>query len=98
MNVSLTPELDRYVSSKVQTGRYNSASEVLREALRLMQEKDEIRELQLAEARLKIQNGLDALASGDFVEGTSKDLHEQTITRSRKRLEAGSHAAAAEHS
>ena len=58
MNVSLTHELDQYVSSKVQTGRYNSASEVLREALRLMQERDEIRELQIAETRLKIQSGL----------------------------------------
>jgi antitoxin ParD1/3/4 len=93
MNVSLTPELDAYVSSKVKTGRYNSASEVLREALRLLQEKDEIRDLQLAEARLKIQSGLDALASGDFVEGTSKELYEQTIVRSRERLEARKHPA-----
>jgi antitoxin ParD1/3/4 len=91
MNVSLTPELDRYVASKVQTGLYNSASEVLREALRLMQEKDEIRDLQLAEVRLKIQNGLDALANGDFVEGTSKELYDHTIARSRKRLELRKH-------
>jgi len=88
MNVSLTPELDRYVSSKVQTGRYNSASEVLREALRLMQERDEIRDLQIAETRLKIQNGLDALASGDYVEATSTELYDQAIARSRHRLEA----------
>ena len=88
MNVSLTPELDRYVQSKVETGRYSSASEVLREALRLMQEKDEIRELQLAEVRVKIQRGLDALTSGNFVEGTAKDLYDQTISRSRQRLES----------
>ncbi|HEY3781069.1 MAG TPA: type II toxin-antitoxin system ParD family antitoxin [Fimbriimonadaceae bacterium] len=87
MNVSLTPELDHYVLSKVQTGRYNSASEVLREALRLMQERDEFRSLQLTEARLKIQNGLEALAIGDYVEDTSTELYEQAIARSRQRVE-----------
>jgi antitoxin ParD1/3/4 len=35
MNVSLTPELEQFVQTKVQSGRYNSASEVVREALRL---------------------------------------------------------------
>ena len=40
MNVSLTPELEQFVSAKVQSGRYNSASEVVREALRLLEEHD----------------------------------------------------------
>ncbi|MEM6326577.1 MAG: type II toxin-antitoxin system ParD family antitoxin [Bacteroidota bacterium] len=40
MNVSLTPELERYARSKVESGRYNSASEVVRDALRLHQERD----------------------------------------------------------
>ncbi len=35
MTVSLTPELEQFVSAKVGSGRYNSASEVVREALRL---------------------------------------------------------------
>ena len=42
MNVSLTPELEKFVSTKVSTGRYNSASEVVREALRLLEENDRI--------------------------------------------------------
>ena len=37
MNVSLTPELEKFVSAKVGSGRYNSASEVVREALRLLE-------------------------------------------------------------
>ena len=49
MNVSLTPELERFVSGKVESGRYNSASEVVREALRLLEENDSARAAQLAE-------------------------------------------------
>lgn len=85
MNVSLTPELDRYVAAKVETGRYSSASEVLREALRLMQERDELRAIQIAEARAKIQQGLADLASGDFLEGTTEQLYEKTLAGSRFR-------------
>ncbi len=40
MNVSLTPELEELVRHKVQSGRYLSASEVMREALRLLEERD----------------------------------------------------------
>lgn len=39
MNVSLTPELEKFVREKVATGLYNNASEVVREALRLLYEK-----------------------------------------------------------
>ena len=49
MNVSLTPELEKFVSAKVESGRYNSASEVVREALRLLEEHDSARAAQLAE-------------------------------------------------
>jgi len=48
MNVSLTPELEKFVSAKVGSGRYNSASEVVREALRLLEERDSARAAQLA--------------------------------------------------
>jgi antitoxin ParD1/3/4 len=45
MNVSLTPQLEEYVRRKVETGLYNNASEVIREGLRLMVERDLVREL-----------------------------------------------------
>ena len=43
MNVSLTPELEKFVEGKVESGLYNNASEVVREGLRLLKEHDEIR-------------------------------------------------------
>ena len=48
MNVSLTPELEKFVAGKVASGRYNSASEVMREALRLLEEHDQARTRKLA--------------------------------------------------
>jgi len=39
MNVSLTPRLDDFIGNQVNTGRYRSASEVVREALRLLEDK-----------------------------------------------------------
>ena len=56
MNVSLTPELEQLVTEKVASGMYNSASEVVREALRLLKERDEIRQSRLEELRREIAN------------------------------------------
>jgi antitoxin ParD1/3/4 len=48
MNVSLTQELEKFVDAKVSSGRYTSASEVVREALRLLEEHDATRSARLA--------------------------------------------------
>ena len=67
MNVSLTPELEKFVSAKVSTGRYNSASEVVREALRLLEENDRVRAQQLKEFNQELGNRLAALDGGEKV-------------------------------
>lgn len=64
MNVSLTPELERLVNDKVSTGLYTSASEVIREALRLLKEQDEIRAMTLQELKRDIAAGLEQLDRG----------------------------------
>lgn len=69
MNVHLTPELEQMVQRKVQTGRYNSASEVMREALRLMDERDQLKSIQKEELRKKIAAGLKSLDEGSGVDG-----------------------------
>jgi antitoxin ParD1/3/4 len=69
MNVSLTPELEKLVQSKVQSGRYQSASEVIREGLRLLDDQDRRRSAELDEVRRKIQTGLDQLNRGEGVSG-----------------------------
>lgn len=69
MNVSLTPELEQLVQERVRSGRYTSASEVVREALRLLADRDELRQLRLQEVRAKVAEGLDAIAAGDVHPG-----------------------------
>jgi antitoxin ParD1/3/4 len=69
MNVNLTPELERFVQQKVETGRYNSASEVVREALRLLEQKEQLRQLQILELRKRIAEGLTSLDRGEAVDG-----------------------------
>ena len=62
INVSLTPQLEAMIRKKVASGLYNSASEVVREALRLMEEQDRRRAVKLEQLRQDIRDGLN---SGD---------------------------------
>ena len=64
INVNLSPQLEAMVKAKVASGLYTSASEVVREALRLMEQQDQLRSLQLQQLRSDIQEGL---ASGSPV-------------------------------
>jgi antitoxin ParD1/3/4 len=60
MNVNLTPRLEDLIKRKVASGLYNSASEVVREALRLMEEQDRMREIKLERLRQDIHDGLNS--------------------------------------
>lgn len=64
MNVSLTPELERLVAEKVESGEYMSASEVVRHALRLLSREDEEHQARLEALRAEIQLGIDDLDAG----------------------------------
>ena len=60
MNVNLTPQLEELVRQKVASGLYTSASEVVREALRLMEEQDRVRAIKLEQLKRDIQEGLNS--------------------------------------
>jgi antitoxin ParD1/3/4 len=68
MNVSLTPELERFVAEKLRSGKYNSVSDVVSEALRLLEEQDRLRAAGLAEFNNEIRERLASLNRGEFVE------------------------------
>ena len=69
MNVSITSELEKIVNLKVESGMYNSASEVVREGLRLLQERDEIRDEKLQWLRREVQKGIESLEAGHILDG-----------------------------
>jgi antitoxin ParD1/3/4 len=88
MNVSLTPELEAFVNNKVQAGRYNSASEVVREALRLLEEHEQARAAQLGEFNKELGRRLAALDRGERVdpdEARSR-LQRRSEERRKKRV------------
>lgn len=68
MNVSLTPELEKFVNDKVKSGRYNSASEVVREALRLLEEHEQARASQLEDFNKELNRRLASLDRGETVD------------------------------
>jgi antitoxin ParD1/3/4 len=69
LSVSLTNRLRDYVREKVESGRYESASEVIRESLRSMQEDERRQQIYWASVRLKVKEARDAIAAGEVVEG-----------------------------
>jgi antitoxin ParD1/3/4 len=68
MNVSLTPELEQLVHEKVKSGRYLSASEVVREGLRLLEERDRLHQLRLSELQQKLTIGVQQADRGELIE------------------------------
>jgi antitoxin ParD1/3/4 len=78
MNVNLTPQLEELVRSKVASGLYTSASEVVREALRLMDEQDRLRSAKLEQLRDDIRVGL---ASGPTKKWSAAEVKAQARAR-----------------
>ncbi len=76
MNVSLTPELENLVNQKVKSGLYNSASEVIRESLRLLQEQDELKRIRRDELRREIMLGVEQIRRGEYKEYRVDDLEQ----------------------
>ena len=65
LNVSLTPQLEKMVKDKVKSGRYLSSSEVIREGLRLLEERDRIRAERLEALKREIALGLEQADRGE---------------------------------
>lgn len=87
MNVNLTPQLEDLVRSKVSSGLYSSASEVVREALRLLAEQDQLRQAKLNDLRQELREGLDS--------GTSQSWSAADVKAKARVRRAAKEAAAA---
>ncbi len=79
-NISLTDRLDRFVETNVSTGCYQNASGVVRDALRLLQQRHQEDVLKLRRLRKAIQEGEDALARGNYVDVDLEELPEFLVS------------------
>ncbi len=86
MTVSLTPQLETYLKEKVEKGAYSSASEVVQEALQLLEERDMLREQKLDALRADLSQGIASLDAG---KGRALDI-EAIKSEGRKRLASNS--------
>lgn len=73
-NISLTAEHDAFVAEVVEAGEYQNASEAVRDALRVLQQRRQEDALKLDALRAQIKIGIDALRRGEFVEVKDADL------------------------
>ncbi len=71
MNFSLTPSLEQFVRDRANSGDYNNASEVVRNAIRLLKRAEERHALQMERMRAAIRDGDEALARGDATDVNS---------------------------
>ncbi|MCY7374544.1 MAG: type II toxin-antitoxin system ParD family antitoxin [Pyrinomonadaceae bacterium] len=89
MNVSLTKELESFISNLVASGMYYSASEVVRDGLRLLKEQEELKQIRLKELKAEIMLGVEDLNAGrsqSFY--TEEDIFQEVKKRGQKKLEA----------
>jgi antitoxin ParD1/3/4 len=89
MNVSLTPKLEKFVQRKLKSGMYASASEVIRDGLRLMEAKDKSDAEKLEALRKEIAKGVEQIERGEYIEVSRaglRDFFEGIKRRGRRRL------------
>jgi antitoxin ParD1/3/4 len=88
MNVSLTPELEKFVESRVATGRYQTASEVVREGLRLLEEREQRRKINLKSLREKLRRAADEAEHGELIPGEQvfAEIRQHSARRRKEKM------------
>jgi antitoxin ParD1/3/4 len=69
VNISITPELDAFLQSRVQSGRYQTTSEVVREALRLLERQERDRDDDMRQLKSKLERGAAEAERGELLDG-----------------------------
>jgi antitoxin ParD1/3/4 len=88
VNVSLTPELDAFLQSRVKSGRYQTTSEVVREALRLLQREEQERDETFQQLKKKLEEGAAQAARGELLDGDDVFAELRAMIEERRRVKA----------
>ena len=87
-NISLTPELNQFIDARVDSGLYESASEVVREGLRLLRHREGLQQQQLARVRAKVEQGWQESERGEVVTADDAKAHFRTRSAEHRRRRA----------
>ena len=85
VNISLTPELGMFLHSRVKSGRYQTTSEVVREALRLLERQETQREEDLQQLKAKLDRGAAQAERGDLLDGATVFAELRDLIEERRR-------------
>lgn len=85
-NIALTPQLASWVDELVQSGEYTSASEVMRDGLRALQERRARHAAELAEIQARIARSLDQADRGEFAAGGGEEVIRRAFQTAQDRL------------
>lgn len=88
MNVNLGPTFDKFVGKLLASGLYQSQSEILREGLRLLKEREDVKDLRLREFRKELMIGIEQADRGRFIDGEKAFLKIRKKSEDRKRQAA----------
>ena len=90
VNISLTPELDRFLQGRVKSGRYQTTSEVVREALRLLERQETERDEAFKQLKAKLKRGAGQAERGELLDGGEvfEELRELIEERRRAKKKA----------
>lgn len=96
LNVSITPHFSKFIRKKLTSGRYSNASEVVREALRRLEQEEMLKQQSIIvdpdNVQEAVQKGIASIDRGDFIElkddAELKQFFADIIARGKKRLAA----------
>ena len=86
VNISLTPELGAFLQSRVKSGRYQTTSEVVREALRLLERQERDREQAFQQLKAKLERGAAQAARGELLDGDQVFEELRGLIQQRKQV------------
>ena len=83
-NVVLTDQQENFVGELVEAGRYQNASEVLREGLRLLEDHVHLRQAEITNIKSGVITGFDQIQRGEFAQGTGEEAIERAFNNATK--------------
>jgi antitoxin ParD1/3/4 len=85
-NVNLTEHFDRFIETGIKTGRFSNASEVVREGLRLLEQREQEDKAKLEWLRAAAKEGFDAADRGDYVALSSDQEIDDFVDQVRREV------------